>query len=124
MGVSEMCDTHHNGYNVTGELVNVNDSYTSSSGEVYIYRSAPNSITTIFNSARGVSVTIRVIEGIPNYVLTLTQRYGNQTSGLLGNFNGDDTDDFVFRNGTRLGNDASDSEIHQFGQSCKHSILT
>ena len=121
MSMGEMCETYYNGMNITDELTNVNDTYES--GSVYIYRSAQNSITTLFNNERGVYITIRVTEGIPNYVVTLPRRYRNQTSGLLGNFNGDDTDDFVFRNGTRLRNDASDREIHQFGQSCKRSQL-
>lgn len=121
MSMGEMCETYYNGMNITDELTNVNDTYET--GSVYIYRSAQNSITTLFNNEHGVYITIRVIEGIPNYVVTLPRRYRNQTSGLLGNFNGDDTDDFVFRNGTRLRNDASDREIHQFGQSCKHSQL-
>ena len=42
------------------------------------------------------------------------------TLGLAGNFNGNSMDDFVYQNGTMLGNDATDREIHFFGQSCKH----
>ena len=122
MDASRMCETYYNGENITDNITNVNDTYSDLS--VVIFRSTENSITTVFNF--GVSINISVVAGIPNYVLTVPEQYRNQSRGLLGNFNGNDTDDFVFRNGTLLRNDASDFEIHQFGQSCKqimsHSV--
>lgn len=122
MDASRMCETYYNGENITDNITNVNDTYSDLS--VDIFRSTENSITTVFNF--GVSINISVVAGIPDYVLTVPEQYRNQSRGLLGNFNGNDTDDFVFRNGTLLRNDASDFEIHQFGQSCKqimsHSV--
>ena len=116
MDASRMCETYYNGENITDNITNVNDTY-SVPLVLEIFRSTENSITTVFNF--GVSINISVVAGIPDYVLTVPEQYRNQSRGLLGDFNGSDTDDFVFRNGTLLRNDASDFEIHQFGQSCK-----
>ena len=116
MDTSRMCETYYNGENITYNITNVNDTY-SVPFVLDIFRSTENSITTVFSV--GVSINISLVAGIPNYVLTIPERYRNQSRGLLGNFNGNDTDDFVFRNGTLLRNNASDFEIHQFGQSCK-----
>ena len=44
------------------------------------------------------------------------------TSGLLGNFNSNTSDDFIFRNGTLLDDQASDADIHEFSQSCKYCV--
>ena len=115
MDTSRMYETYYNGENITDNIANVNDTYFDLG--VDIFRSTENSITTVFSV--GVSINISLVAGIPNYVLTIPERYRNQSRGLLGNFNGNDTDDFVFRNGTLLRNNASDFEIHQFGQSCK-----
>ena len=115
MDTSRMCETYYNGENITDNITNVNDTYSVL--DVDILRSTENSITTVFSV--GVSIIISVAARIPDFVLTIPQQYRNQSRGLLGNFNGNDIDDFVFRNGTLLRNDASDFEIHQFGQSCK-----
>ena len=53
------------------------------------------------------------------YALEVPSSFEGTTSGLLGNYNNDDSDEFVFRNGTMISNSSSDREIHQFGQSCK-----
>lgn len=43
-----------------------------------------------------------------------------QLEGLLGNYNGDKSDDLVARNGAMLSVDASMRDIHYiFGMSCK-----
>ena len=54
------------------------------------------------------------------YTLEVPSPFEGTTSGLLGNYNNDDSDEFVFRNGTMISNSSSDREIHQFGQTCKH----
>ena len=61
--------------------------------------------------------------GIPTAVASLPEDFQNLTEGLQGNYNGDDTDDFIFRNGTMLSNDANEQIIFEFGQSCK-SLLS
>ena len=57
--------------------------------------------------------------GLLSFVATSPEESMGTTVGLLGNFNGDTSDDFMYRNGTFLDADASDRMIHDFGQSCK-----
>jgi len=53
------------------------------------------------------------------YTLELPLSFEGTTSGLLGNYNNDDSDEFIFcdRNRTMISNSSNDREIHQFGQS-------
>ena len=55
------------------------------------------------------------------YILEVPSSFEGTTSGLLGNYNNDNSDEFVFRDGTMISNSSSDREIHQFGQSCKQT---
>ena len=52
------------------------------------------------------------------YTLEVPLSFEVTTFGLLGNYNNDDSDEFVFRNGTVISNSSSDGDIHEFGQSC------
>ena len=47
----------------------------------------------------------------------------NQTKGLLGNFDGDGTNDFIFRNGSVISGNSSERELFPFAQSCKFCNL-
>lgn len=104
-----------NGNDISGNLTNVNDTYTDQAVE--ISRTSNDSITSAFSS--DASVTIQVAAEIPNFVLALPQSFRGQTRGLLGNYNGQNSDEFVYRDGRMLQDNASDSMIHEFGQSCK-----
>lgn len=104
-----------NGNDISGNLTNVNDTYTDQAVE--ISRTSNDSITSAFSS--DASVTIEVAAEIPNFVLALPQSFRGQTRGLLGNYNGQNSDEFVYRDGRMLQDNASDSMIHEFGQSCK-----
>lgn len=83
---------------------------------VDIQRTETNTIETSFSN--GISVTVTLLSGILNVVTILPQDFMTKTQGLLGNFNGNDTDDFIYPNGTTLDNGAGDQQIHYFGQSC------
>ena len=100
---------------VSENLTVVSSNVTTSSS--FIERSSNNSITVSFTS--GVGITINFTAGLLVYTLELPPSFEGTTSGLLGNYNNDDSDEFVFRNGTMIPNSSSDREIHQFGQSCK-----
>lgn len=103
----------HNGDDVSANVSTVNDTY--SLADVEIFREAENSVVTVF--PYDASVTVEVAAGLPNFVLTLPQSLQGETQGLLGNFNGNTTDDLVYPDGvTMLGNNATDSMIHTFGQ--------
>ena len=81
----------------------------------FIERSSNNSITVSFPS--GVGVTINYTAGLLVYTLEVPLSFERNNSGLLGNYNSDNSDEFVFRNGTMMSNSSSDRG--QFGQSCK-----
>jgi hypothetical protein len=76
-----------------------------------------NRIESTFSN--GISITVTLLSGLLNVVAVLPQEFMGRTQGLLGNFNGNATDDFIYPNGTMLNNDASDRMIHDFGLTCK-----
>ena len=104
-----------NSMDVSDDLTSVGDNITSSSA--FVEKSSNNSISVSFPS--GVGITINVTAGLLVYTLEVPPSLEGTTSGLLGNYNGDDSDEFAYRNGTMISNSSSDSMIHQFGQSCK-----
>ena len=103
------------GTDVSGSLTSVGDNVTTLSS--FIERSSNNSITISFPS--GMGITINYTAGLLVYTLEVPSSFEGTTSGLLGNYNNDDSDEFVFHNGTMISNSSSDRDIHQFGQSCK-----
>ena len=110
-----MFTVQFNETDVSGSLTSVGDNITVSS--TFIEQSSNNSITVSFPS--GVGITINYTAGLLVYTLEVPTSFEGTTSGLLGNYNNDDSDEFIFRNGTMISNSSSDREIHQFGQSCK-----
>ena len=104
------------GIDISETLTAVGDNVKMSTA--FIERSSNNSITVSFPS--GVGITINYTAGLLVYTLEVPSSFEGITSGLLGNYNNDDSDEFVFRNGTMISNSSTDREIHQFGQSCKH----
>ena len=104
-----------NGNDSSNSFVTVGDNVTTLS--TFIEQSSNNSFTISFSS--GVGITIIYTAGLLVYTLEVPSSFEGATSGLLGNYNNDDSDEFVFRNGTMISNSSSDRKIHQFGQSCK-----
>ena len=102
---------------ISSYLSNVSDTYNTG-GKVLLTRQAADSILAVF--ANGVGIMVNVTAGIPNFVLALPPLFKSQTQGLLGNYNGDKTDEFIPRNkATALSDTISDQEIHEmFGQTC------
>ena len=101
---------------VTGTIPAVNDTNNGSS-LVILERIATNSILSTFSN--GVSMTVSSSFGLLSFVATVPQEFEGNATGLLGNFNGDSSDDFLFRNGTMLEDSPPDRLIHEFGQSCE-----
>ena len=77
----------------------------------------PSSITFTFFADN--EITVMLYAGYLNIRVQLSSYYAGFVMGLLGNYNGNASDEFVFQNGTVLDDSASDREIHQFAQSCK-----
>lgn len=57
---------------------------------------------------------------ILDFIINLDNSVMGNTRGLFGNFNGDDTDDFIQPNGIVLPSNASDEMLHDYGQTCKY----
>ena len=100
---------------LSSRLTSVGDNVTTLSS--IIERSSTNSVTISFPS--GMGITINYTTGLLVYTLEVPSSFEGATFGLLGNYNNDDSDEFVFRSGITILNSSSDRAIHQFGQSCE-----
>ena len=83
----------------------------------------PSTVTTVFSafySTLAISITLDPTTQYLSYALNLVQPV--TTSGILGNFNGNISDDFTFPDGRVLPSDASDQMIHEWGQACMFVI--
>ena len=68
----------------------------------------------------GLSVKITPTQDSLSITVSLSSHYEGKTTALLGNFNGDPSDDLVLPNGTLLSSNASEETIYyNFGELCK-----
>ena len=89
------------------------------SGEmVDVTRTGISNVASIFTN--GISVTISIVSGLP--VVEIGVSTTENITGMLGNYNGDQNDDFALPNGTVLLPNSTDKQIYVFGQSCKWKI--
>lgn len=109
-----------NSEEITANVSNVNDTFNSL--ELTVVRDSESSHT--FSFPCGIGLTTRVSSGIMSFVLTVPEELNGTTEGLVGNFNGNITDDFTYPNGTVLSDGATDREIHELGQACENPKLT
>ena len=109
-----------NGTNVSSNLSAVNS--TVRYDTVYLERLAEDTVTVAFSNDITVNVTLRM--SLMSFVVLVPQSLLNNTdvSGLLGNIDGNRSNEFVYRNGTMLPDDSSDRILHTFGQSCNEWI--
>ena len=66
-----------------------------------------------------MGVVVSVSRGILSFVATSPAEFEGESRGLLGNFNQNGDDDLIYPNGTVLDINATDTEVHDFGQSCE-----
>ena len=78
-----------------------------------------NAISAVFSS--GIMIAASVQNGIISLLsVTLPLSYMSQTSGLMGNYNGDPSDDLLPRGAsTPISSESSLEEIHTHGITCK-----
>ena len=109
-----------NGSDISVNLTTVNSIIRYDS--VFLKRVADDTVRVVFSNDVAVNVTLRV--GLLSFVVLVPQTLLNNTvvSGLLGNIDGDTTNEFVYRNGTELSDDTTDRILHTFGQSCNKLI--
>ena len=104
--------------NITEYLSQVNDTYNNTNGEAELTRQADDSIIAVFSN--GAGCIFNLTAGILNFVLSLPPSFLGQTRGLLGNNNGDKTDDFIKRGELQhLPDSLTEEQIYEFGKTCK-----
>ena len=109
------------GNDVTAKLINSNGTATYANNTIDVNRTSDTSLEVSFMSGVGVEVKLQV--GLLSFIIRLPQQFMGQAHGLLGNLDGNATNEFAYRNGTMIPDSSSDREIHSFGQSCKKIIL-
>ena len=97
--------------NITGYLSQVNGTYNVSDGDTEAELTRQDQDTIIATFSNGVGCTFTKSVGILNFVLALPRLFMGQTRGLLGNNNGNKTDNFMMRD------NLTDEEIFSFGMS-------
>ena len=77
--------------------------------------------TGVAEFSEGVNVRIQVENSIISVMLvTLPEKYRSLTRGLMGNFNGDESDDFIPKGSTAsIPVDSSAEDIFSFGNTCE-----
>ena len=106
----------YNSIDISLNLTSINDTFSGSMVE--ITKTDNTSILAVFNNGLAVTISVSLM-GMMNIIVNLPEEYESQTQGLMGNFNGNSTDDFIFPNGSMLDAGASDRMIHTFGQACE-----
>ena len=112
-----------NGVDITDTIPSANDTNLNVNGTntnstlVSFERSGSQAIIASFSN--DITITITLSMGILSSINALPEELQGTLSGLLGNFNDDNTDDFVYQNGTMLDSGVTDAMIHSFGQSCE-----
>ena len=108
----------YNGSDITSNITHNNNQLNYNT--VQLTRVSNDTITISF--LNGASLNITIQSGVLSFVILLPQKFRNKTTGLLGNFDGDKTNDYIYRNGTMLSINTTDRILHTFGQSCNYIL--
>ena len=108
-----------NGEDITANLSSVNDTYITMS--VMLERIAEDTVSVSFMSSISLEMSLR--EGTLTSLLKIPEEFNGTVTGLLGNFDGDDTNDLIYRDGTIAPDDIPDREKHVLGQTCEFNHL-
>ncbi|MGH0119291.1 UNVERIFIED_CONTAM: hypothetical protein FKN15_026971 [Acipenser sinensis] len=81
--------------------------------EILLERSSGNTVSATFSGILSIKVTASF--SLLNAVINLPSKYKNKTEGLLGKWNGDQSDDLKKRNGDTIPPSSTESEIYTFG---------
>ncbi|KAL3832190.1 hypothetical protein ACJMK2_023853, partial [Sinanodonta woodiana] len=88
---------------------NVQDEYISLSRD-----NSSRTITVVFSTDLSLNITVRV--KMLAVSVMLPTEYKGKSRGLLGNFDDNPDNDFMFPNGTALSSNATDRDIFKYGQ--------
>ena len=107
--------------------MSVNNSFYSAADMIEVVRETNTTVTVVMGLGITLAVTYNSSTGIPNFQLTLDPQLSTSGTmvGLLGNRNGDHSNDMIFRNGSQLNvSTATDRDIFEFGNSCELLIAS
>ena len=95
---------------------------STSSAQVFVRRDdTDDEDSLVVTTPNGASLSVKMENSFLGISVELSESFRDDTSGLLGVFNGDVSDDFTLPNGTTL--DISlEKDIYQFGLACKYNI--
>lgn len=87
-----------------------------------IERSTINNKTAIISFPSGLSIEVSPGLELLQLSVKAPSDMMNKTEGLLGNFNGDKTDELIYPNGTMIPSNSTEQEIFSLGQQCKSNV--
>ena len=105
---------------VNGKMINLDGIFQENFNNVTIFNLGDDTFAAAFSS--GCSVRVKEENGfISVFSVTAPSSFKGRTRGIMGNYNGDTTDDLMARNGTEpLLHNSSIEVIHyDFGITCK-----
>ena len=77
-------------------------------------------ISLLISFANGIMAMVnKSADNTLSFTLWVPESFQGLTTGLLGNFNGDSSDDLSSSNMTVLAANATDEQIYEFGESCE-----
>jgi len=71
-----------------------------------------------------ISLEVSYGNGMLSLSALLSHDYRTITHGLLGNFDGDPSNDYILPDGTVLSGNISEQEVFDYGQACKCSYIS
>ena len=105
---------------VSGEMINLYGLFQETFNKVTVFNLGNNTFAASFSS--GCSIKVKEENGfISVFSVTVPSSFKGLTRGILGNYNGDTTDDLMARNSNQpLPHNSSIEVIHkEFGTTCK-----
>ena len=84
---------------------------------VMLERITEDTVSVSFMSSISLEMSLR--EGTLTSLLKIPPEYNGTVTGLLGNFDGENTNDLMYRNGTIASDNIPDREKHILGQTCE-----
>ena len=114
------CTILYNEQDISNNLTSVNDSFYSSSDKIEVTRETETTVTVLLGTGLALAVSYNKSVGIPSFQLNLDPKLTGSMEGLLGNRDGNSTNDIAYRDGTLLDvSTATDEQIFHFGNDCE-----
>ena len=109
---------------VGGRMINLDGIFQENFNNVTIFNLGDDTFSAAFSS--GCSIKVKEENGfISLFSVTAPSSFKGLTTGIMGNYNGNTTDDLMARNGTELLPHNSSIEVihNEFGITCKEPLI-